>query len=143
MRRFMAVAVLAFFSGFMLLTPAVFAVEANQTSPGLPGVVGPIASMPLTAVDLASYCGLAAAVVALVEVLKLLWKSWVSGKELILSLGLTLVIGPVTKLTVPHAYENVPWVIFLVSLVVLQVPLNKILHDSTLQPLTDAAKKSP
>jgi len=141
MRRFMPVAILAFLFGFLVMAPAVWGL-AYATGPSWPAQVSmPGGSAPLTSVDLMSYCGLAASVVALVEVLKLLWKSWVSGKELILSLGLTLVIGPVTKLTVPHAYENVPWVIFLVSLVVLQVPLNKILHDSTLQPLTDAAKK--
>lgn len=69
--------------------------------------------------DLATYFGLAAAVVAAVGALKKLFPSWIEGKEAHLGLALSYVLGIATKLTIPGAYEKVHWVPFLLSLLLV------------------------
>lgn len=92
--------------------------------------------------DVATYFGLAAAVVAAVGALKKLFPDWIDGKEPHVGLILSFVLGITTKLTVPGAYEKVHWVPFLLSLLVVaagakyghDVIVNKIIAN---KPSTD------
>jgi hypothetical protein len=69
--------------------------------------------------DLVTYPGLAAAVVAIVGALKKLFPDWIQGKEPVLGLVSSYVLGISTKLFMPGAYAKVHWVVFLVSLLMV------------------------
>lgn len=69
--------------------------------------------------DLATYPGMSAAVVAAVGALKKLFPEWIRGKEAHLSVVLSYAVGIAVKLTVPGAFENVHWVVYLISLLVV------------------------
>lgn len=69
--------------------------------------------------DLVTYPGLAAAVVAVVGALKKFFPAWLEGKEPHLALALSYVLGIAAKLTIPGAFKDVHWVVYLVSLLVV------------------------
>lgn len=87
--------------------------------------------------DLATYFGLSAAVVAVIGALKKMFPNWMEGKEPVLGLLSSYVIGISTKLFMPGAYEKVHWVPFLLSLLLVaagafwghDVLLNKIIKN--------------
>lgn len=84
--------------------------------------------------DLLSYPGLAVAVVGIVAALKRLFHKYVKGNETLLAFILTFVVGIVSKLTVPNAFSNVPWIVFLVSLVFVAKETGSI-HDRLVNPI--------
>lgn len=91
---------------------------------------------------LASYTGIAALVVALVGGLKLMFKEKIDGKEPLLALGLTFVIGAVAKLVLPAIYgENRldSWALHTIVLLVVAV-VAKGLHDGPLSALKGKEK---
>ena len=55
---------------------------------------------------LASYGGLSVAVSLLVSGLKSLWKQWINGKEPVLSVILTVLLGMIAKFLVPAVYGS-------------------------------------
>lgn len=69
--------------------------------------------------DLVTYTGLMAAVVTVIGALKKLFPAWIDGKEPVLSLVFSYVLGISTKLFMPGAYVKVHWIVFLVSLLVV------------------------
>jgi hypothetical protein len=69
--------------------------------------------------DLVTYPGLAAAVVAIIGALKKLFPGWIGGKEPMLGLACSFVLGVSTKLFIPGAFVNVHWIVFIVSLLVV------------------------
>lgn len=69
--------------------------------------------------DLVTYPGLSLAVVAVVGALKKLFPNWIDGKEPVLGLISSYVLGISTKFFIPGAYEKVHWIVFLVSLLVV------------------------
>lgn len=91
--------------------------------------------------DLISYPGLVAVVIALVGGLKKLWPAFVKGKEAHLALILSLGIGVAAKLTIPNAFANVQWVVFLISLLFVTMAAGAA-HDRLVNPLL-ANKKNP
>lgn len=91
--------------------------------------------------NLVSYPGLAFTVVALIGAVKKLWRPWVDGKEPMLAVVLSYVLGISSKLTVPKAFEGVHWVLFLISLIFVAV-MAMSLHDRVVNPIL-AGKPSP
>lgn len=95
--------------------------------------------------DLVTYPGLMAAVVAIIGSLKKLFPSWIVGKEPVLGLAFSYVLGISTKLFMPGAYVKVHWIVFLVSLLVVaagakwghDVLLNQIIKNK----VTDGGAK--
>lgn len=81
--------------------------------------------------DLVTYPGLMAAVVAIVGGLKKLFPAWIDGKEPIMGLALSYVLGISTKLFIPLAFAKVHWIVFLVSLLFVAVGA-KLGHDHLL-----------
>jgi hypothetical protein len=89
--------------------------------------------------DFLTYPGLAAAVVALIGALKKLFPTWIEGKEPVLGLVFSYVLGISTKLFMPGAYAKVHWVVFLASLLLVaagakwghDVLLNQIIKNKT------------
>lgn len=69
--------------------------------------------------DLVTYPGLSLAVVAVIGALKKLFPNWINGKEPVLGLISSYVLGISTKLFMPGAYEKVHWIVFLISLLVV------------------------
>ena len=69
--------------------------------------------------DLVTYPGLSVAVIAVIGALKKLFPAWIDGKEPVLGLISSYVLGISTKLFIPGAYEKVHWIVFLVSLLVV------------------------
>jgi len=89
--------------------------------------------------DLVTYPGLMAAVVAIIGALKKLFPTWIDGKEPVLGLVSSYVLGISTKLFMPGAYMKVHWIVFLVSLLVVaagakwghDVLLNQIIKNKS------------
>ncbi len=69
--------------------------------------------------DLVTYPGLMAAVVAIIGALKSLFPKWIDGKEPVLGLSFSYIVGIAARLTIPGAFAKVNWVVFLVSLLVV------------------------
>lgn len=69
--------------------------------------------------DLASFAGLITIVPVLTGVLRSFLSKWLTGKEPLVCLGLTYVIGIAAKKTVPGAFGGVGWLTLLVSLLVV------------------------
>jgi len=98
--------------------------------------------------DLVSYPGLIAAVVALIGVTKKLWKPWVKGKEPMLAVALSYVLGISSKLTIPKAFQGIYWVPFLVTLVFVAMAAMSA-HDRIVnqvlagKPAPDSSKRTP
>lgn len=90
--------------------------------------------------DLGTYFGLAAAVVAAIGALKKLFPAWVAGKEPVLGLSLSYILGISTKLFMPGSYKDVHWVIFLLSLLVVAAGA-KFGHDHLLNDVIKGNKK--
>jgi len=107
---------------FMLAFPA-FALD--QASPAQ------VANTGLNQWDLGTYVGLSAAVIGAIGGLKKLFPTWINGKEPVLGLVFSYVLGIATKLFIPGAYKDVNWVIFLLSLLVV-VAGAKFGHDHLL-----------
>lgn len=95
----------------------------------------------LTQWDLVSYPGLIVAVVAIVGGLKKLYRSWVDGKEPLLALMFSFVLGVGAKLTIPKAFEGVHWLVFLVTLFFVAIAAGSV-HDRIVNPIL-ANKASP
>lgn len=84
--------------------------------------------------DLVTYPGLMAAVVALIGALKKLFPNWINGKEPVLGLSFSYVLGIAARLTIPGAFAKVHWVVFLVSLMVVAAGA-KWGHDAIINQL--------
>lgn len=69
--------------------------------------------------DLASFAGLAFVIPMLVGVLKKLFSKWIAGREPMLCVVLTYLIGVTAKRTVPGAFGGVGWLTLLVSLLIV------------------------
>lgn len=91
--------------------------------------------------DVATYFGLSAAVVGAIGALKKLFPDWIDGKEAHLGLVFSYLIGVSTKLFIPHAYEKVHWIPFLLSLLLVAAGA-KFGHDYVVNKLI-ANKPSP
>lgn len=78
--------------------------------------------------DLVTYPGLVAAVIALVGGLKKLFPIWTDGREPLLGLVLSYVLGIGSKLTIPGAFATVHWLVFILSLLLVAVGA-KLGHD--------------
>lgn len=89
--------------------------------------------------DLGTYFGLAAAVVASIGALKTLFPAWVNGKEPVLGLTFSYILGISTKLFMPGSYVNVHWVIFLLSLLLVAAGA-KFGHDHLLNEVVKGKK---
>jgi hypothetical protein len=94
-----------------------------------------------TQFDVTSYTGIAAVVIAVIGLLKKMFKSWVDGKEPHLGLGITLLVGIVSKLTVAGAFANANWVNHVVALLITAAGA-KIGHDYFVNQII-AGKPSP
>lgn len=94
--------------------------------------------------DLVTYAGISAAVVMLVGFAKKLFPAAVSGKEPHVSLGLSVLVGVVSKLTIPGAFDKVHWMTHLISLIGVAFGA-KMIHDHLVNEVvkgrtSDAAK---
>lgn len=100
-------------------------------------------SVENASVDLASYGGIALAVVALIGASKRLFKTWVKGKEPILALAFSLALGVAAKLTglFPGEPTAAEWLKHIV-LLVLTAAGSGLVHDKIVNPvLMDKDKK--
>lgn len=84
--------------------------------------------------DLATYPTLMAAVVAIVGALKKLFPAWIDGKEPVMGLALSYLLGIASKLTIPGSFAKVNWIVFLVSLLFVAVGA-KLGHDHLLNEI--------
>lgn len=99
----------------------------------------------LTQWELVTYPGLSLAVIAVVGSLKKLFPTWIGGKEPLLGLVFSYILGIATKLFIPGAYAGIHWVVFLVSLLVVAAGakwghdaiLNQVIKNKT----TDGSSK--
>jgi hypothetical protein len=69
--------------------------------------------------DLASFAGLAVVIPMLVGVIKGLFKQWITGREPMLCVALTFLVGIVAKQTIPGAFGGVGWLTLLISLLIV------------------------
>lgn len=88
---------------------------------------------------LASYVGISVIVVTVVGFLKSAARKWVKGRELVLSLALTYVMGISAKIALPGIYGPAwsaeSWVTHFVALL-LSVALAKGIHDAGVNTLS-------
>ena len=86
-------------------------------------------------IDLASYGGIALAVVALIGAFKKLFKAWVDGKEPMLAFVLTMVLGVTAKLAGMFAGADVKaWASHVVALI-LTAAAAGVVHDKIVEPV--------
>lgn len=90
--------------------------------------------LPIKEADLASFAGLAIVVPLIVGALKRLFKTWVSGKEPMICLVVTYIIGVTAKLTIKEAFPGVGWLMLLVGLLIVAATAGTV-HDKLLNPL--------
>jgi len=92
-------------------------------------------------VDLASYGGIAMAVVMLIGAAKKLFKAWIDGKEPMLGLVLTAVIGVVAKLGGAFGANDVKsWLSHVVILVITAAGAG-LVHDKIVNVMADKSEK--
>lgn len=105
--------------------------------------MGDVMNMSLTGIDvsLISYGSLIAATFGLVEAAKALFPRLVSGFEKRWVLLIAVVLGVISKLTIPHAFEGISWAPFIVSIILFAVPNTNKTHDDVYQPLTEKAER--
>ena len=89
----------------------------------------------MNTIDLLSYAGLVGAIVGILQILKGALPKLVAGREKLWVLVLAVVLGVVTKLTIPGSFPNIPWVSFVVMLFVLVAPNANKVHDDVLNPI--------
>lgn len=77
---------------------------------------------------LLSYPGISAIVVMLIGGIKRMFPAWTDGKEPLLGLSFSVVLGVLAKLTVTGAFSDVQWVPHTVALV-LTAFMAKLGHD--------------
>lgn len=95
-------------------------------------------SLPIKDLDLATYGGLVLAVALIIETVKRLWKKWAKGKEAILAVAFSYIIGVAAKLSISGAYASVSWIYHVVLLLFVAVGA-MIAHDKAKEIL----KKPP
>ena len=94
-----------------------------------------------TQFDVTTYTGIAALVIAVIGLVKKMFKAWVDGKEPHLGLALSFAFGIIAKIAVPGAFDKVNWLNHLVSLLVVAAGA-KIGHDYFVNQIM-AGKPSP
>jgi len=85
-------------------------------------------------IALASYGGVAGLVVLLVSGIKKMWKAWIDGKEPVVALVLTYVLGGAAKFVLPGVYggnDVKSWVLHLIVLLIVAVGAKGI-HDGVI-----------
>lgn len=126
-------AVLAMVVLLMVAMPAM-ALQAAAPSPAVAPSLG-----GFTQWDLGTYFGLSAAVIAVIGALKKLFPAWIVGKEPVIGLVSSYVLGISVKLFMTGSYKDVHWVIFLLSLLIVAAGA-KFGHDHLLNTIVKNKK---
>lgn len=85
-------------------------------------------NLPFKESDLASFGGLILIIPMLVGAIKKLFKTWVSGREPMLCVVLTYLVGIAAKFTIPGAFGGVGWLTLLIGLLLSAVAAMTV-HD--------------
>lgn len=99
-------------------------------------------NLPIKETDVASFGGLALLIPLLVGTVKKLFKDWINGKESMVAVVLALLIGPVAKLTIPHAFGGVGWLTLFIGLILTAVGAMAV-HDSLANKVLSNKGDSP
>lgn len=95
----------------------------------------------MTQLDLATYTGIGAIVVALVSGAKLVFKALVKGREPRIAFFLILAIGVAAKLTVAGAFADVSWLAHVLSLLMTSFGA-KLTHDHLINEVAKGVRTS-
>lgn len=99
-------------------------------------------NLPFKESDLASFAGLALIVPMLVGALKKLFTAWIAGREPMLAVCLTYIIGITAKFTIPHAFGGVGWLTLAVGLLLTAV-VSMSVHDTLVNKVLKGKDDSP
>lgn len=99
------------------------------------------ASEILNEIDLTSVGGVAVAAYLLVGVIKRVLPTWTAGKEELIAVGGSILIGSIIK-KFGGGFETVAWGTHVVQMLVTGV-FAQLIHDKIMDPLLKAVEKTP